>query len=117
MQEYQRRFLPRLNRNIPLRFRPASENGPEWTGHSTNISMHGAYLIADFTTSIGELLRIWIEIPQEMSGKQSAEYCFTAKIIHMEADRSETGKVGIGVKFLWYVLAEEIEKGVRAANS
>ena len=115
MQESQRRFLPRLNMYIPLRFRSANKSDPEWTGHSTNISMHGAYIVTDFAPPISELIRIWIELPPEVSGMQSADYCFTAKIIHIEADGPETGKVGIGVKFLWYVFAKEIEKG--SANS
>jgi PilZ domain len=108
MERPSRRFLPRFNLQLPLRFQPANQSGPEWTGHSTNISMHGAYVVADFAPPVGELVRILIELPEEI-GMRAAEYCFTAKIIHLETDRPEMGKVGFGVKFLYYLFADEIE--------
>jgi len=110
MGESQRRFLPRFNIHLPLRFQPANKSAPEWTGYSINISMQGAYLTADFAPKIGELVRIWIEIPEVVSGKRPAEYCLTAKIIHQETDRPEIGKIGTGVKFLSYMFADEIER-------
>lgn len=81
-------------------------------GHSTNISMHGAYIVADCALTIGEVVLVFIEIPKEVSGKPSAEYCFTARIVHFEPIRMDMGKVGIGVKFLCYVFAEESKRRV-----
>ncbi len=69
--------------------------------------MLGAYLAADVVPDVGELVQIFIEIPEEVSGKPTAQYCFTARVIHIERDRPVAGKIGVGVNFYSYVRVEK----------
>jgi hypothetical protein len=103
----QRRFLPRTSLQIPLRFRPAAKAGPEWTCQTLNVSMLGAYFSADVVPEVGELVQVFIEIPKEVSGKPTAQYCFTARVIHVETDGPVAGKIGVGVNFYSYVRVDK----------
>jgi hypothetical protein len=107
LRQAERRFLSRTNLQIPLRFRPAAKAGPEWACQTINVSMLGAYLAADVVPDVGELVKIFIEIPEEVSGKPTAQYCFTARVIHIERDRPVAGKIGVGVNFYSYVRVEK----------
>jgi hypothetical protein len=49
-----------------------------------NISMQGAYFTADTAPDVGELLQVFIELPEEVSLKPTAQYCFTARVIHVQ---------------------------------
>lgn len=71
--------------------------------------MLGAYFAADIAPDVGELVQVFIEIPNEVSGKLTAEYCFTARVIHVEKDRPVAGKIGIGVNFYSYVRAKSLK--------
>jgi PilZ domain-containing protein len=102
LRQPERRFLPRMNLQIPMRLRPVAKDGPEWTCQTINVSMLGAYFSADVAPNVGELVHVFIEIPEEVSGKPSAHYCFTARVVHVEGDRPEIGKVGVGVNFYSY---------------
>ena len=69
--------------------------------------MLGAYFSADVAPDVGELVQIFIEIPEKVSGKQTAQVCFTARVIHVDRDRPAVGKVGIGVNFYSYQRVEK----------
>jgi hypothetical protein len=102
LHQPQRRFLPRASFQIPLRLRYPRNDGTERVGQSINLCMNGAYFSADLVPKVGELMDVFIEIPKEMTGKETGEQCFVAKVIHVEADRPVAGRSSIGVKFLCY---------------
>lgn len=103
MRQPQRRFLPRASPQIPLRLRYPRKEGRECVCQLINLSMHGAYFSTDLTLKVGELVDVFVEIPEEMSGKETAEHHFVAKVIHLQEDRPVAGKTGVGVKFLYYI--------------
>jgi PilZ domain len=107
LRQPERRFLTRTSLQIPLRFRPGAKAGPEWTCQTINVSMLGAYFSADVAPDVGELVQVFIEIPEEVSGKPTAQYCFTARVIHAEKDRPVVGKIGVGVNFYSYMRVEK----------
>jgi hypothetical protein len=107
LRQPQRRFLPRVNVEIPLRFRSTRKGSTEWVCQTKNVSMHGAYFSADIAPDVGELLQVLIEIPEEVSWKPTAQYCFTARVVHIEADRPVVGKIGVGVNFYSYMRVEK----------
>jgi hypothetical protein len=107
LRQPQRRIVPRTSVQIPLRFRSAAKGGPEWACRTINVSMLGAYFWGDVAPDVGELVQVFIEIPQEVSRKPTAQYCFTARVIHVEMDRPVAGRVGVGVNFYSY---ERVEK-------
>ena len=90
-----------------MRVRPVAKAGPDWACQTINVSMLGAYFSADVAPGVGELVQVFIEIPEKVSGKQAAQYCFTARVIHVDRDRPVVGKVGIGVNFYSYVRVEK----------
>ena len=106
MRQPDRRFLPRTNLQLALRFRPVAKAGPEWTCQTINVSMLGAYFSADVAPPLNELVQVFIEIPAEVSGKPTAQYCFTARVVHAEKDQPVAGKTGVGVNFYSYVRVE-----------
>ena len=69
--------------------------------------MLGAYFSGDVAPDVGELVQIFIKIPEQVSGKPTAQYSFTARVIHVDRDRPVVGKVGIGVNFYSYVRLEK----------
>jgi hypothetical protein len=56
-------------------------------------------------------VQVFIEIPEGVSGKPTAEYCFTARVIHVETDRPVAGKIGVGVNFYSYVRVAKSKQG------
>jgi hypothetical protein len=69
--------------------------------------MLGAYFCANIVPNVGDLVQVVIEIPKEVSGKPTAEYCFTARVIHVETDGPVAGKTCVGVNFYSYMRVEE----------
>ena len=89
-----------------MRLRHAAKAKPEQACQTINVSMLGAYFSVDVAPNVGELVQVFIA----MSGKPTAQYCFTARIIHVETDQPVAGKVGVGVNFYSY---ERVEKSKR----
>ena len=112
MRQPERRFLPRISIQVPMRFRRAVKAGPERACQTINVSMLGAYFHTDVEPDVGELVQVFIAIPKEVSGKPTARYRFTARVIHVE-ESPETGKVGVGVNFYSY---ERVEKSRSRAD-
>jgi len=52
-----------------MRVRPVAKAGPDWACQTINVSMLGAYFSADVAPGVGELVQVFIEIPQKVSGK------------------------------------------------
>lgn len=69
--------------------------------------MLGAYFSAEVAPKVGDLVRVIIELPQKVTGKQTAHYCFTARVIHVEAGRPLSGGNGVGVNFYSYERLEQ----------
>jgi hypothetical protein len=107
LRQPERRFLSRTNLQIPLRFRSGATAKPERTCETINVSMLGAYFSADVAPDVGELVQVFIEIPEGVSRKPTAQYCFTARVIHVETDQPVAGKIGVGVNFYSYVRVEK----------
>ena len=64
--------------------------------------MLGAYFCAEVAPDVGELVQVLIELPEKVTRKQTAHYCFTARVVHVEKDRPVSGATGVGVNFYSY---------------
>lgn len=100
MRQSERRFLPRVNLQIRMRLRHATKATPEQLCQTINVSMLGAYFSAKVAPKVGDLVQVFIEIPKEVSRKPTAHYCFTARVVHVEASR-------VGVNFYSYERLEQ----------
>jgi hypothetical protein len=110
VRQSERRFLPRVNIEIPMRLRHATEASPEQACQTINVSVMGAYFSVDVAPKVGELVQVLIELPKKVTGKQTAHYCFTAKVIHVEQDRPVPRKNGVGVNFYSYERLEQSKR-------
>jgi hypothetical protein len=90
-----------------MRFRPATKAGTEQACQTINVSVLGAYFSADVAPEVGELVQVFINIPEEVSRKPTAQYCFTARVIHVEKSGPVRGEIGVGVNFYSYVRMEK----------
>jgi PilZ domain len=102
LRQSERRFLPRINLQIPMRLRHATKATPEHQCETINVSMLGAYFSVNTTPKIGELVQVLIELPEKVTRKQTAHYCFTGRVVHVEKDRPASGMNGVGVNFYSY---------------
>jgi hypothetical protein len=93
-----------------MRFRHATKATPEYQCETTNVSMLGAYFPVNVAPKIGELVQVLIELPERVTGKQTARYSFTARVVHVEADRRVPGKNGVGVNFYSYERLEQSKR-------
>jgi hypothetical protein len=104
-QESERRFAVRFRHTSPLRFKPADVSGkPHLTGETVNISAQGVYFVTDSPPLAGALLQLVVVMPQEITGKPPAEYCFTGKVVRVQPIRSAQGRWGVAVQFYHHVL-------------
>lgn len=69
--------------------------------------MLGAYFSAEVAPEVGDLVQVLIALPEKVTGKQTAHYCFTARVIHVEAGRAVPSKKGVGVNFYSYERLEQ----------
>jgi len=90
-----------------MRLRSARKANPEYACETINVSMLGAYFSVGVAPKIGELVQVLIELPKKVTGKQTAHYCFTARVVHVEPDRTVPGKKGVGVNFYSYERLEQ----------
>jgi PilZ domain len=110
LRQPERRFLPRVDLEIPMRLRHATKATPEQACQTINVSVLGAYFSVDVALKVGELVQVLIELPKKVTGKQTAHYCFTARVVHVEPDGPAQGKHGVGVNFYSYERLEESKR-------
>jgi hypothetical protein len=110
LRQSERRFLPRINLQIPIRLRQATKATPEHQCETINVSMLGAYFSANIAPKMGDLVQVLIELPEKVTRKQTAHYCFTARVVHVEKDRPVPGKNGVGVNFYSYERLEQSKR-------
>ena len=83
-----------------MRLRLAMKASPEQSCQTINVSMLGAYFSAEVAPEVGDLVQVLIALPEKVTGKQTAHYCFTARVVHVEAG-------GVGVNFYSYERLEQ----------
>jgi len=55
-------------------------------------------------------MQVLIELPKKVTGKQTAHYCFTAMVVHVEPDGPAQRKHAVGVHFYSYERLEESKR-------
>jgi PilZ domain len=85
-----------------MRLRHATKATPEHQCETINVSMLGACFSAEVAPEVGDLVQVLIELPENVTRKQTAHYCFTARVVHVEKDRPVSGTNSVGVNFYSY---------------
>jgi hypothetical protein len=93
-----------------MRLRHTTKASPEQSCQTINVSMLGAYFFAEVAPEVGDLVQVIIALPEKVTGKQTAHYCFTARVVHVEAGRPVSGGNGVGVNFYSYERLEQAKQ-------
>jgi hypothetical protein len=117
MNSRERRIDPRVNVNVPLRFRVLNiPNSQELTGESINISQRGILFATAIPLAVGTSLEVWLKMPRELAGDATSDLKCVARVVHVEPNAFLGGKAGIGLQIEQYqarTAAEvEAERGV-----
>jgi PilZ domain len=98
MSSKERRIDTRVNVRVPLRFRALNgPNSAEQVAESENISQRGIYFETEAPLRIGMPLEVSLRMPQELSGKSSADVRCMARVVHIRPNLQAGGKSGIGL--------------------
>ncbi|MBZ5662424.1 MAG: PilZ domain-containing protein [Acidobacteriia bacterium] len=98
MSSNERRIDTRVNVRVPLRFRALNiANSAEQSAESENISQRGIYFETAVPLKVGMPLEVSLRMPQELSGKSSADVRCVARVVHVRQNQQAGGKSGVGL--------------------
>lgn len=98
MSSSERRIDTRLNVRVPLRFRPLNvADATEQVAESQNISQRGIYFETMVPLKVGTPLEVSLRMPQELSGKSSADVRCMARVVRIQPNVQAGGKLGVGL--------------------
>jgi hypothetical protein len=107
MSTDERRRTPRYKLKIPLAIRPVGEPGaPKRRVESSDVSERGIYFVSDLPFEVGTELQIVLRMPEEVTGKSSAEWNCRGLVVRIERTPESGGIAGIGVEIQSYEAAE-----------
>lgn len=119
MKADERRLSPRYKLKIPLRIQPVDEpRAPEQSAESSDVSARGIYFVSELPFQVGTPLQIVLRMPQEVTGKFSAEWNCRGRVVRTDSGIEPGGKPGIGVEIEDYEIVESSKPGwARSAKS
>jgi hypothetical protein len=97
-----RRFAPRHNLAIGMRFQVLHSNVPEQRVESLNISTQGVYFATQLAIKEGAVVQLRMKMPQEITGKPSSEWRCTGHVVRVRPICPLRGPIGVGVLFDCY---------------
>jgi hypothetical protein len=98
MSSNERRIDTRVNVRVPLRFRALNlANAQEQSAVSENISQRGIYFETSVPLKVGMPLEVSLRMPQELTGKTSADVRCMARVVHVRQSTQAGGNSGIGL--------------------
>lgn len=102
IQKSDRRASRRYAFKTSLRIRAWKSPEPEQHTESLNLSPHGVYFATNAPFREGETIEVLFQMPAEITAEPAAEWRCTGHVVRVEPVQSETGKVGVGVRFDCY---------------
>jgi hypothetical protein len=103
MNSRERRIDPRVNVNVPLRFRVLNiPDSQELTGESINISQRGILFATAIPLIVGTPLEVSLKMPRELAGYAASDLKCIARVVHVEPNAFLGGKAGIGLHIEQY---------------
>jgi len=112
MKPSDRRLAQRFCLAIPLFIREWKSLTPETKVQSVNVSESGVYFETDAPPPEGEIVRIRFEMPTEITGDATAEWCCTCRVVGVRPTCPPGGLLGVGVRFDYYEITR-IPRGAR----
>ena len=100
-----RRNTPRFSIRIPIKVQRLDLLDPiEHTIVSSNVSAGGVYFSSEVPLTVGTPVRLFLDMPEHISGKPSAKRCYEGRVIHVQLNGESSNDCGVGISF-YYVLA------------
>lgn len=97
-----RRSCPRHNARTALRIRTWKTVVPEHRAQSINLSLRGIYFATKTALSEGEIVEVFLKMPEEVTGEPATEWRCTGHVVRVEPPVLPKGELGIGVQFYCY---------------
>jgi PilZ domain-containing protein len=98
----ERRSNPRHFLRVPIRIHLWKSQIPEQESVSQNLSLGGALFPAELAVQIGTVLELRLEMPEEISGENAAEWHCSGHVVRIDKPDSSRGRKGIAVQFDCY---------------
>ena len=98
----ERRISCRHTFKTALRVRLWKSGPSEQKTESENLSDRGAFFTTNEPLAIGSPIEVLFRMPQEITGKPTAEWRCTGHVVRLKAVDSPGGKTGVGVQFDCY---------------
>jgi PilZ domain len=97
MSSHDRRYDPRVNVRMPLRFRILNSlQATEQIAESENISRRGIYFTTAAPLDVGTALEVYMHMPKELDGATSSDVRCVGHVVHVRADSLLGGRAGVG---------------------
>jgi hypothetical protein len=98
MTTIERRVAPRVNIQVPVRFRLSNTpNASEHDAESENISQGGLYFQTEVPIEVGALLAITLRNAGEVTGKFVSDVACMARVVRVQTLAPDAGRRGIGL--------------------
>ncbi len=97
-----RRMARRFSITVPLFIRSWKSQAPEQRVDSGNVSECGVYFETDTPPPEGTMMQIRLDMPKEITGDTTVEWCCTGKVMRVQLGRSPGTLHGVGVRFDYY---------------
>jgi hypothetical protein len=95
-----RRNTQRFNLQIPARFQRLDLLDPaEHTVVSSNISGSGVYFKSEVPLTLGTPMRIFLSMPEQISGEPSGRHCYEGKVVRIDQNSQSGKRRGVAVSF------------------
>ena len=100
--EPDRRSSRRYSVKTALRIRAWNKDVAEHRAQSINVSFRGIYFVTKTALCEGEIVEVFLKMPEEVTGEPATEWRCTGHVVRVEPPVLPAGKLGIGVQFYCY---------------
>lgn len=108
----ERRTEMRVNVREPVRLRPVTDPvSSERLAETVNMSPRGLCVATDFPLQVGMQVELFLRIPREVSGNDTADVRCVARVVRVEPS-SIAGKVGVGMRIERYEMLKTHDRWV-----
>jgi hypothetical protein len=97
-----RRSCVRHNVKTALRIRTWKKGEGEHRAESINVSFRGIYFATKKALGEGEIVEVFLKMPEEVTGEPSTEWRCTGHVVRVEPPALPDGKSQVGVQFYCY---------------
>jgi hypothetical protein len=105
MQTSDRRGTDRLRLRIPMSLHLWKSSVPYENVESLNLSENGVYFTTDCVLHEGEIVELFLSMPEELTGALATIWQCTGHVVHVETTGSPRDILGVGVQFDCYEIS------------